>query len=417
MGRRKIEIKAIGDEKKRLATFIKRKNGLMKKAMELSILCGCEVKLEIHNNGEVVKYSSIEGEEGQQMVNATLGNPSTLKNADYFSLYEKEREAQREKKRAQETTSAPTPNPAPNPITSNYVPILPQGSMILPNLPGLIYYYPNNPQGQMLPNIIPTLPNQQQPFFLSNPSTAPNPLQNPNGPFFILPTQLNKNHNPEQNSIQQPTPQFFHQLNTNQPHHFTPTPTPETHQHQPIPTLHSEQFQETTTTIPHPTEHIPSTTDQDNNLQRTNETPLLTDPNQIPAEPQTVQQENLNQNDEPNQIQNQETQSHNEKEKDESQNQVQPEMQKENQTEKAAPKESLRITIPNRTTGGFFYVPLTPSSGKETPTFPLSGGLFTPLFSEMGNYPFFSPFSGFSPQTPTFFPSRFGENFSSNSNL
>lgn len=40
------------------ATFIKRKNGLFKKAMELSILCGCEIALIVFNSSKLFHYSS-----------------------------------------------------------------------------------------------------------------------------------------------------------------------------------------------------------------------------------------------------------------------------------------------------------------------------------------------------------------------
>ncbi|VDP92251.1 unnamed protein product [Echinostoma caproni] len=45
MGRKKIQIKPISDEKTRLVTFAKRKNGLFKKAYELSVLCQCEIAI------------------------------------------------------------------------------------------------------------------------------------------------------------------------------------------------------------------------------------------------------------------------------------------------------------------------------------------------------------------------------------
>ena len=43
MGRNRIRIAPIKNERSRQSTFTKRKNGLVKKAMELSILCDCEV--------------------------------------------------------------------------------------------------------------------------------------------------------------------------------------------------------------------------------------------------------------------------------------------------------------------------------------------------------------------------------------
>ena len=51
MGKRKIEIVKIAEDRKRLATFHKRKPGLLHKAMELSILCDVEVAVIIF--GEV----------------------------------------------------------------------------------------------------------------------------------------------------------------------------------------------------------------------------------------------------------------------------------------------------------------------------------------------------------------------------
>ena len=43
MGRSKVIVKHIDDPVKRKATFQKRKGGVMKKAMELSVLCGCDI--------------------------------------------------------------------------------------------------------------------------------------------------------------------------------------------------------------------------------------------------------------------------------------------------------------------------------------------------------------------------------------
>lgn len=59
MGRKKIKIARINDERSRHATFAKRKNGLVKKAIELSILCECEIALVIFNSqGKLTQYSS-----------------------------------------------------------------------------------------------------------------------------------------------------------------------------------------------------------------------------------------------------------------------------------------------------------------------------------------------------------------------
>ena len=59
MGRKKINITRISDERTRQVTFTKRKFGLMKKAYELSVLCGCEIALMIFNsNDRLFQYAS-----------------------------------------------------------------------------------------------------------------------------------------------------------------------------------------------------------------------------------------------------------------------------------------------------------------------------------------------------------------------
>ncbi|CEP09638.1 hypothetical protein [Parasitella parasitica] len=59
MGRKKIQIQPIKDDRNRQVTFLKRKHGLMKKAYELSVLCNCEVALVIiPSNNKMIQYSS-----------------------------------------------------------------------------------------------------------------------------------------------------------------------------------------------------------------------------------------------------------------------------------------------------------------------------------------------------------------------
>lgn len=64
MGRRKIEIEPITNDRRRCVTFAKRKHGLIKKATELSVLCDAQVAVMVFSpNQKVVVYSSspIEG--------------------------------------------------------------------------------------------------------------------------------------------------------------------------------------------------------------------------------------------------------------------------------------------------------------------------------------------------------------------
>nr|ADY03123.1 MADS3 protein [Thujopsis dolabrata] len=59
MGRGKIEIKRIENTTNRQVTFCKRRNGLLKKAFELSVLCDAEVGLVVFSSrGKMYEYSS-----------------------------------------------------------------------------------------------------------------------------------------------------------------------------------------------------------------------------------------------------------------------------------------------------------------------------------------------------------------------
>ncbi|WMV34848.1 hypothetical protein MTR67_028233 [Solanum verrucosum] len=59
MGRGKIEIKRIENNTNRQVTFCKRRNGLLKKAYELSVLCEAEIALIVFSTrGRVYEYSN-----------------------------------------------------------------------------------------------------------------------------------------------------------------------------------------------------------------------------------------------------------------------------------------------------------------------------------------------------------------------
>jgi hypothetical protein len=58
VGRKKIKIEKISDSKNRQVTFNKRKVGLLKKAIELSVLCDCEVSVLIFHSDKLYEYSS-----------------------------------------------------------------------------------------------------------------------------------------------------------------------------------------------------------------------------------------------------------------------------------------------------------------------------------------------------------------------
>lgn len=59
MGRKKIQISRITDERNRQVTFNKRKFGVMKKAYELSVLCDCEIALIVFSSSnKLYQYAS-----------------------------------------------------------------------------------------------------------------------------------------------------------------------------------------------------------------------------------------------------------------------------------------------------------------------------------------------------------------------
>lgn len=72
MGRRKILIRPIADDRNRQVTLNKRKAGLFKKAYELSVLCKCNVALIIFDaNGRLYQYSNQMAEVMGQFVEAS----------------------------------------------------------------------------------------------------------------------------------------------------------------------------------------------------------------------------------------------------------------------------------------------------------------------------------------------------------
>ncbi|KAJ5475526.1 hypothetical protein N7539_007813 [Penicillium diatomitis] len=85
MGRRKIEIKAIKDDRNRSVTFLKRKGGLFKKAHELAVLCSVDVAVIIFGqNKKLYEYSSCDMQEtlGRYQY---FGPPHEHKGPDDFS--------------------------------------------------------------------------------------------------------------------------------------------------------------------------------------------------------------------------------------------------------------------------------------------------------------------------------------------
>jgi hypothetical protein len=89
MGRNKIKIERIANERNRQATFTKRKNGLIKKAMELSILCDCEIALIVFQANKLYQYGS--GDIGKILLRYADNQElpyQDLTNADYNTKFD-----------------------------------------------------------------------------------------------------------------------------------------------------------------------------------------------------------------------------------------------------------------------------------------------------------------------------------------
>eukprot|EP00656_Telonema_subtile_P050891 TRINITY_DN670_c0_g1_i1.p1 TRINITY_DN670_c0_g1~~TRINITY_DN670_c0_g1_i1.p1 ORF type:complete len:245 (-),score=37.30 TRINITY_DN670_c0_g1_i1:274-1008(-) len=96
MGRKKIQISRIEDERVRKVTFTKRKAGLMKKAMELSMLCDCEVGLIIFTpqpDQKLYKYGSKDMDSVVRRVKTATGPVESVHNSDYMNIYSKKGKA------------------------------------------------------------------------------------------------------------------------------------------------------------------------------------------------------------------------------------------------------------------------------------------------------------------------------------
>ncbi|KAF5958486.1 hypothetical protein HYC85_005711 [Camellia sinensis] len=80
MGRGRVELKRIENKINRQVTFAKRRNGLLKKAYELSVLCDAEVALIIFSNrGKLYEFCST----SKQLLGEDLG-PLNIKELEHL---------------------------------------------------------------------------------------------------------------------------------------------------------------------------------------------------------------------------------------------------------------------------------------------------------------------------------------------
>lgn len=86
MGRRKISIEPIKNERNRSITFLKRKFGLFKKAFELSILCSVDISITIKNkkNNKFYEFKSSDFEGNKKLYNANSASSVKGEEDDEF---------------------------------------------------------------------------------------------------------------------------------------------------------------------------------------------------------------------------------------------------------------------------------------------------------------------------------------------
>ena len=88
MGRGKVELKKIENKINRQVTFTKRRNGLLKKAYELSILCDAEVALIVFSTGgKLYEFSSSSRHVSIRISNLFCSERSCSSELDLICLY------------------------------------------------------------------------------------------------------------------------------------------------------------------------------------------------------------------------------------------------------------------------------------------------------------------------------------------
>ena len=85
MGRKKINIEYIENEKDRKMSFKKRRFGLLKKAMELCALSNCHIEINIHwtEDNSLVKYNSQKIHPLPSFDSSFIDKYANLSNLDY----------------------------------------------------------------------------------------------------------------------------------------------------------------------------------------------------------------------------------------------------------------------------------------------------------------------------------------------
>ncbi|OKL57624.1 hypothetical protein UA08_07312 [Talaromyces atroroseus] len=240
MGRRKIEIKAIKDDRNRSVTFLKRKGGLFKKAHELSVLCSVDVAVIIFgHNKKLYEFSSGDIRETLHRYQY-YGPPHEHKGPHDFSGGGDDDEDDDEDVTAEEmgpSTQNAIPPQLQNQPGYQHVNHAPSAS---PPIPNGIAYVPRHGTPQPQNNSRPSSRNHARRVSAqygghNQAHATPPPAANSNGYAYMPnPSMYNPNTNSEMNN--QPARQGQYHQFTHPPHpgaHPQAQAMPQNHQHAP----------------------------------------------------------------------------------------------------------------------------------------------------------------------------------------
>lgn len=107
MGKRKIQIQQLSNEKTRQLTLAKRKKGLIKKAMELAILCNADVFIEVAGEDkETTIFSSSDLKSMSEIITSDIkkSKKSLLFKEDYERMYNSKASKRRKTNSVNSTT-------------------------------------------------------------------------------------------------------------------------------------------------------------------------------------------------------------------------------------------------------------------------------------------------------------------------
>ncbi|KAK7984904.1 hypothetical protein PG996_005860 [Apiospora saccharicola] len=267
MGRRKIEIKAIKDDRNRSVTFLKRKGGLFKKAHELSVLCSVDVAVFIFgSNKKLYEYSS--GDMRELITRYTYhGGPNEHKGPTDFNGGEDDDD---------EDGDATPPHGHEGSVEPQMIPphYQTQAHPPFPQLRG------HTPSASPPINGVPFVPrgHTPQPQMGSRPSSRTDFRRPPANGYAYMPQPAI--YNPQG----QPSMSNIPHMTTHQPTQF-PYPPPQHHQQQPQPPM-PQYMEDRRSSVPPPS--YQQGPPQNQSMQRPQASPPQPQSQQLPQQPQPV---------------------------------------------------------------------------------------------------------------------------------